>query len=409
MNIPFSKKIQLWVVFRVIGFQNAILTFFNKLLFKKLKEQPKSIVIFKVGNIGDVICAIPSFIAIRKAFTGAKITLLTSSGKKGTLGARELLDGVWYLDELKVYYAEDIADIEYRKNLLKELKEKKVDLFIQIPDDWANFKILFRNLFFAKLIGAKSAFGFKVRTILNLFKKTQIDYLFEKTEVEFLLDLLRTNGIHSDKAEFIFNVTSEAEQNVKNLFKEKFGDANDNLIIGICPGGKGREKRWMPERFGAVAQYFEKNAKNDLSFLATKNKFSSHQAKFVIFGAGDYDASASEIIKKYISDNNVLNAVNKLSLIESLTMLKKCSFLLTNDTGTMHLAVAVGKPVVALFSVRNILGKWFPYGKQHKVLFHRFLDCDYKKEECAIKSLEAISVEEVINKCEELIKEIKRN
>jgi heptosyltransferase-2 len=387
MVIPLVKKIQLRIVSLIINWQNFALCFFNKLLFAKLSDLPRSILIFKVGNIGDIICAVPALIAVRRNYPQAKITLLTSPGKKGAVGAKELLEAVWYLDELKIYYQEDIANSEFKKNLIKELREKNIDLFIQIPDDWVNFRTLLRNMFFAKMIGAKSAFGFKVRTILNLFKKTQIDYTVERQETEFLLDLLKSNGIQVGKVEFSFNIIAAAREKVKSLLEKKFNLA-DSRLIGICPGGKGVEKHWPAERFAAVAHYL-------------KNKY--HNAKFIIFG-GPEDIAEAEIIKKSVLDENVLIAINKINLIESFALLKYCEFLLTNDTGIMHIAAAIGKPTVALFSIRNILGKWFPYGNQHKILYHKFLNCDYKKIECMKKSLELISVEEVISSCEELIK-----
>lgn len=385
MKTPLVKKIQLWIVFQIINLQNLILEFFRKILFTKLKKTPENILIFKVGNIGDIICAVPAIVAIRKAFPFAKITLLTSPGKKGAVGAKELLSGVWYIDELMVYYSKDITSRQYRKNLIKKLKDKKVDLFVQLPDDWINFKMLFRNLIFAKLTGSKSAFGFRVRTFLNLFRKTQIDYLIEKREVDFLLDLLKSNNIRTDKAELIFNITSESQKKAEYLIEEKFGGIG-GLIIGICPGGKSVEKRWPVERFGAVAKYLEEK----------------YNAKFIIFG-GPEDTDAAEIIKNSVREDNVLIAINKIELIENFAMLKKCDFLLTNDTGIMHIAVAVEKPVIALFSIRNTLGKWFPYGNQHKILYHRFLNCDYRKIECMKKSIEMISVEEVINACDAVL------
>ena len=182
-------------------------------------EKVSSILIYKIGHIGDTICAIPSFIAIRRAYPEAHITLLTSPGKKGKLGAKELLDGVWYIDELKVYYGEDISSLKKKRKFVQQLREIQYDLFIQLPDDWANFKILLRNVVFAKLLGVKYAFGFKIRTA-KVFKKTQVDYLYRKTEVENLLDILKENSVSCDKVEFSFNIPSCEKDKVKKILRE---------------------------------------------------------------------------------------------------------------------------------------------------------------------------------------------
>ena len=71
-------------------------------------KSPKKICIFRTGNVGDIICSIPAFIAIRYAYPNAHITLLTSPGHKGMVGAKELLEHTWFFDRLWVYYSEDI-------------------------------------------------------------------------------------------------------------------------------------------------------------------------------------------------------------------------------------------------------------------------------------------------------------
>ena len=218
-DISFKKKNQLLAVKLWINWLNFWLNFFRTLLFRKLKSASKNILIYKIGNIGDIVCAVPAIIAIRKNFQEAKIALLTSPGKIEASGAKELLEKAWYVDELKVYYGADIDSWQKKKKLVGDLKKNRYDLFIQLPDDLANFRTLFRNMIFAKLIGVKSAFGFKIRTI-QLFKKTQVDYTTQKTEVESLLDLLKENSIKVGEAEFDFNISDEHKNKVKKLLEE---------------------------------------------------------------------------------------------------------------------------------------------------------------------------------------------
>ena len=69
--------------------------------------------------------------------------------------------------------------------------------------------------------------------------------------------------------------------------------------------------------------------------------------------------------------DDIINMVNKTSLVELAVLLKRCSLFISGDSGPMHLAAAVGTPVVALF--RNDLpGKtakrWGPWGQGHMVI-----------------------------------------
>src|SRR6202167_3778787 len=102
--------------------------------------------IYRIGNIGDTACAIPAMYAIRRAYPAAHLTLVTSPGKLGTVGARELLDGVSWLDEVVVYHAEDIATARGRLGLLRNLRARKFDLWIELPAVAASLTRLFCNL-----------------------------------------------------------------------------------------------------------------------------------------------------------------------------------------------------------------------------------------------------------------------
>ena len=384
-DISFNKKIQLLVVKLWKNWLNFWLDFFQRILFKKLKSAPKNILIHKIGNIGDIVFAVPSFINIRYAYPDAKITLLSSSGKKGSVGAKELLNGVWYFDKQIIYYAEDIDSFKKKKDFVRNLRENHYDLFIQLPDDLANFRILMRNMIFAKLLKAKSAFGFKIRTT-QIFKKTQVDFLFDKTEAEGLFELLKENGIGVLKAEFNFYVSDSSKNKVKNLLNKKWPNLNKKIVAVIGPGCKREGNRWPIERFAQTAKYLE-------------NKY---QAKIIIVGGRD-DLARAKIIESGLKKENVLITAGKLEPLETFELLKYCSFLISNSTGVIHLGAAVGLPCVGVYSIRDVFGRWFPYGKNHKILYHKFIDCDYRNEDCIKKSVEMISVEEVKNACDELL------
>ena len=388
-NIPFSKKIHLLIVDFWINQLNFWLSFFQKIFFRKIKTAPQNILIYKIGNIGDIVCAIPAFIAIRRAYPMAKITLLTSPGKRGALGAKELLDRAWYLDELKVYYAEDLDSFDKKKIFIRDLKRNNYDLFIQLPDDLANFRILFRNMTFAKLIGVKSAIGFKIRTI-QLFKKTQVDYSANKTEAESLLDILYENDIYESKVEFDFNIADNQKNKVKTALKEKWGEiSKDDIIIAISAGGKRETSQWPKERFREVAEYLCKK----------------YNVKIIIVG-GRADVSRAKLIAQNLKNEDYLIVAGELEILETAELLKSCSFLISNSTGIIHLAAAAGLPAIGIYSIRDVFGRWFPYGKNHKILYHKFLNCDYKNENCIKKSIGMISVEEIKIACDTVIKKI---
>lgn len=383
-------EIQLLIINFWIKWLNFWLAIFQKTFFKKTKSAPNNILIYKIGNIGDIVCAVPAFITIRRAYPNTKITLLTSPGERNALGAKELLANVIYLDELKVYYSDNLDSFEKKIKFARDLKKNNYDLFIQLSDDLANFRTLLRNLFFAKAIGARSAFGFKIRTV-QLFKKTQVDYLSQKTEVESLLDLLKENGIKSEKVQYNFNISEYHKQKVKALLDKKWNSiSKKDIIIAISAGGKRETNQWPKERFKEVIEY-----------LCDK-----YNVKIIIMG-GNADVFQAKLMTQNLKKENYLITAGETGILETIELLKRCSFLISNSTGTIHLAAAVGLPAIGIYGIRDIFGRWFPYGSHHKILHHKFINCDYKSEDCIKKSIDAVSVDEVKFVCDQIISEIK--
>ena len=104
------------------------------------------------------------------------------------------------------------------------------------------------------------------------------------------------------------------------------------LQIGLCPGAEyGPAKRWLPERFAEVAS--KVNAQSS--------------AQWILFGTKN-DAATGERIAAAIGEHCV-NRIGQTTLEQLINELRKCRLLLTNDTGTMHLAALLGVPVVAIF------------------------------------------------------------
>ena len=148
--------------------------------------------------------------------------------------------------------------------------------------------------------------------------------------------------------------------------------------IGICPGAEyGPAKRWLPERFAEVA------AKVSAESLV----------QWVLFGTKN-DAPTGDQIATAIGDHCV-NRIGRTTLDQLIDELRECRLLLTNDTGTMHLAALLGVPVVAIFGSTEprLTG---PLGNGHIVLRHHVECSPCFLRECPIdfRCMKAISAQE---------------
>lgn len=150
--------------------------------------------------------------------------------------------------------------------------------------------------------------------------------------------------------------------------------------VGLCPGAEyGPAKRWLPERFAETA-------------VAIAN---GRPVQWVLFGnAGDTERGM--IIEKELGAQ-CLNRIGRTSLEQLAAELGECALLLTNDTGTMHLATLIGVPVVAIFGSTEprLTG---PLGTGHEVIRHQVECSPCFLRECPIdfRCMKAVSAEEVV-------------
>jgi lipopolysaccharide heptosyltransferase II len=152
-------------------------------------------------------------------------------------------------------------------------------------------------------------------------------------------------------------------------------------LLGLCPGAEyGPAKRWLPERFAQAA----------VTISAQSN------AKWILFGT-DKDKAAGDTISTALGENCV-NRIGQTTLGELIEELRGCHALLTNDTGTMHLATLLGVPVAAIFGSTEpaLTG---PFGHGHAILRHHVECSPCFLRECPIdfRCMKEITVQEVVN------------
>ncbi|HEY3659600.1 MAG TPA: lipopolysaccharide heptosyltransferase II, partial [Candidatus Udaeobacter sp.] len=151
------------------------------------------------------------------------------------------------------------------------------------------------------------------------------------------------------------------------------------LKIGLCPGAEyGPAKRWLPERFAEAAAKITAQSPAQWILLGTIN-----------------DAAIGEQIAAAIGDRCV-NRIGQTTLDQLIEELRECSLLLTNDTGTMHLAALLGVPVVAIFgSTEPRLTE--PLGNGHTILRHHVECSPCFLRECPIdfRCMKAVGADEV--------------
>lgn len=371
-NSTITKKpdllsaLQLRLIALQLKVENGLLGLFTSLLYQK-NAAPKSVLIFRTGSLGDSICSIPTIMCIREQYPAAQIDILTNCGASHLVGLKQLLPTGQF---------QEVIDYSgYGKTaLLKLLRTRKYDMVIQLPQVDAGFIPLFRDLIVFRTV-ASAGWGW-VKSQTRFFRKTQARHLTYINETERLLQLAGTHSVATGPYR-PFLESTPADVQAADQFLAEAGVDPALPLIAIVTGSKRPQNRWPIHYFKELVEYFGK----------------SYQLVFI--GA----AEEEKLITGLLHLPNTFNACGKLSPLGSAALIKRCVLSISNDTGPMHLSYAVGTPTIALFSSRDLPGKWFPPSHpSHRVFRAEGIACEgCFSETCADNiCMQAIKPAEVI-------------
>jgi len=155
---------------------------------------------------------------------------------------------------------------------------------------------------------------------------------------------------------------------------EEQGIDSGQVLVGIHPSASDGSKRWPAQRFAQLA-----------------DRLADSRGVRVVLVAGPADAPQAQHVEQAMQ-RRPLNVAGRLSVGELAALLARCRLLVSNDSGPVHLAAAVGTPVVALFG-RAQPGvnatRWRPLGPGHIVLD--------KSDPSRFSSIDVLSVEDVFH------------
>jgi heptosyltransferase-2 len=267
----------------------------------------------------------PALHALRQGFPQARIVLLAKPS------VAELFQGHPSIDEIILYCNPGIhAGIGGKWRLAKSLRARQFDL-----------AVLFQNAFEAALItalaGIPRRYGYPTdgRRWLLTDRVVQNANIRRRHQVEYYLELLRPMGfpVHP-QAPILYTSPEEDCHGTARL--ETLGVSCGQPIIGLNPGSTyGTAKRWLPQRYAEVVER-----------LAME-----HNAHVLIFGGRGEELLGDDIASMLTVPHTVLSG--RTTVRELMALMKQCRLLLTNDAGPMHIAGALGVPVVAVFGPTN--------------------------------------------------------
>lgn len=289
-------------------------------------EKAKKILVIRFSSLGDILLTTPFLRVLHKKQNSAKIDFLV---KTSFIDAVKLNPNI---DEIFSWQTE--AEL---KNVVKELKKDDYDLVIDLQNNFRSKKVV------TKL--GKTSFSFQKPNI----KKFLL--------VNFKLNLLKDEKSIPQR---YVEVVPELEIDDKGLELFLPSDLTSELksekeIIGFAPGAFHYTKRWPIEYFAELG-----------------NKLTKDGFTIAIFG-GNSDREICNDLQSRIE--NSIDLSNDNELFKTAVEMKKCKFVVCNDSGLMHTATSVGTPVVSIFGSTVTEFGFSPFGVNNLIIENNNLSC----------------------------------
>jgi len=333
---------------------NAVLRVLARCLWPRPRPRSAArVCVYRIANIGDMVCALPAIHAIRRAYPTAHLTLLTSPGVQGAPWTGELLEGLKWLDEVYVYHSEDIAGWRRLLGMARGLRERRFDVWIELPPALASFRILLRNLMVARIAGVRWAGGWRLGTV-RIGGRAQSELRAFDDEVNRMLKLLAELGIEGNDAIFPLALAEPHRRRADELLAVPA--LAGRRLVAIAPGAKRPTNRWPMERFVEVGR-----------------RLAARGFALVILG-GAAERELCSRLEEAVGGDGAVNLAGRCSVPESCAVLARCELLICNDSGAQHLAAAMGTRCVSVFAARDLGLRWRPHGPG-QVAIRKWVPC----------------------------------
>jgi len=344
------------------------------------------IVIFRTGQLGDTLVALPAIEAIRSQYPHHRLFLLTER-QINHVSSWEILDHTGWFEGV-LYYEALVTGLRKIKTLfflLIQLRALKIDHFFNLAPDRSERQRTMDVVYFSVLAGARN-YHFPP-TDRRMSDQAQRSLAWIEPEWRHLL---RGVGADMPQGNALRLSIPDSERELALQVALAEGIDFGLRLLAICPGSKMPAKRWPTARFAELG-------------MRLREDFP--EVQLVVLGGKEDIAVGRELCEGW--GEKAYTLAGKLSVYGSAAVLERCIAYVGNDTGTMHLAAIAGVPCVAIFSARDYPGKWEPYGNGHIVLRHEVPCAGCMLEVCGQhhnECLRLIGLDEVYGAVQKIIK-----
>ncbi len=330
----------------------------------------ENILVIKLRYIGDVLLTTPLFRVLREQFPQARLTALVNQGTEPVLKHNSCLDHIAVLPR-----GNWVQQIQF----LWFIRSCRFDCVIDVSDGD-------RSAFLTAISGARMTIGCNREGLWRgrVYSRSIKGQYGTMHMLDYHAQSLIPFGVEPRVCDPELNVSDEESHAVEQILLDN-GLKNKKWVM-LHPAARYWFKAWSPERFAALGDSLIKEG-----------------FQVVLIGSEHEQTVAEEVMQA--GQQKFVSLVGKTTLRELAALMKQCRIFVGNDAGPMHMAAAVGCPVVVLFGPTDP-AVWGPRGKSCRTIY-KGLDC----RECfypgcqkgEMSCMKRISVDEVLQAVKPLL------
>jgi len=318
---------------------------------KAATKKTNVVLIFQIGSLGDTVISIPCYREIARRHPKATRYLLTNYPRCVKMVAAEALLSQTGLIAGCVEYPMPLPGVDAILSLYRKLRSLHVKTLYYLAPEM-NLTRLVRHYAFFRICGITDIHGMPWSRDLRYPREIEKKGIWESEASR----LLRCVGAHTESgpplsADRDLNLSEQERKTALSALRETLGDGP---IIAVSVGGKVPVNDWGN---GNWSELLEKLSRQQPGLGA------------VFVGSADERARNDQLAIAWKGSS--FNSCGMFSPRETAALIERACLFIGHDTGTLHLAAAVGTRIIGIFSARNVPGKWYSDRPEDTFFYNR--------------------------------------
>jgi len=364
----------------------------------------KKILVIKLRHIGDVMLTIPVFRALRENFPDSHISALVNSGTEEVLSGNHLIDEIIIFDR-NIKKMNTAMRCIKELSFLKQIRMKGFDMTVDLTSGDRAAMVSFAS-------GARYRLAYSPKRGI-LGKRYLYTHLSKKQTGQHMvlqnLEIVRQFGIDTEHKQLNFFIPDDAKMFVRKVFEENNipphsplskGGQRGVTIVHVHPTSRWLFKCWKDKY---MAEVIRRLIDKGITVIVTSSpdRREMEKAKNILSLVDELTPpDIPPLVRGGIG--GVIDLCGKTTIKQLAAISEASDLFLGVDSAPMHIAAAVGTPVIALFGagVKN----WRPWCERHVVLFKEAVSGkEIKRKDYVRENLLQITPDDVIREVQEFL------